>query len=124
MANQPLTGIARLSAALKNSLQGARDIWRGEEAFRIEVVLLVLSVPFAFWLGDTMFQTAILIGVVLLLIIVEIVNSAIEAVVDRIGPERHELSRIAKDLGSLAVLVAILLVGLLWVAALWDRLAG
>jgi len=124
MANQPLTGIARLNAALKNSLQGARDIWRGEEAFRIEVVLLVLSVPFAFWLGDTMFQTALLIAVVLLLIIVEIVNSAIEAVVDRIGPERHELSRIAKDLGSLAVLVAILMVGLLWLAALWDRLAG
>ena len=124
MANQPLTGIARLNAALKNSSQGVRDIWRGEEAFRLEVIALIVSLPFAIWLGDTAFQTALLIGVILLLLITEIVNSAIEAVVDRIGPERHELSRIAKDLGSLAVLVATVLVALLWGAALWDRLIG
>ena len=121
MAHQPLTGFSRLVAAFRNSMQGAKDIWRGEEAFRLEVLLLVVSLPFAFWLGADWFQTALLIGVILLLIIVEIVNSAIEAVVDRIGPERHELSRKAKDFGSLAVLVATLLVVLLWGAALFDR---
>ncbi|MEM7753919.1 MAG: diacylglycerol kinase [Pseudomonadota bacterium] len=122
MSNQPLKGIARLRAAYVNSMQGARDIWRGEEAFRLEVVLLAVSIPFAVWLGDDLFQTANLIGVILVLLIVEILNSAIEAAVDRIGPERHELSRVAKDLGSLAVLVATVLVGLVWLAALADRL--
>lgn len=121
MANQPLKGIARLVAALRNSLQGAKDIWRGEEAFRLEVLLLFVSIPFALWLGETFSQIALLIGVILLLIIVEIINSAIEAVVDRIGPERHELSRQAKDLGSLAVLVATILVAVIWGAALLDR---
>ncbi|MGR3515162.1 MAG: diacylglycerol kinase [Paracoccaceae bacterium] len=124
MAQQPLKGVARLKAAFGNSMQGARDIWRGEEAFRLEVIALIVSLPFAIWLGDTAFQTALLIGVMLILLITEIVNSAIEAVVDRIGPERHELSRIAKDLGSLAVLVATVLVALIWGAALWDRLSG
>jgi diacylglycerol kinase (ATP) len=122
MANQPLKGIARLRAACSNSAQGARDIWRGEEAFRLEVILLILSIPLAVWLGDDLFQTAILIAVLLLLLIVEILNSAIEAVVDRIGPERHDLSRMAKDLGSLAVLMATCLAGLVWLAALIDRL--
>lgn len=121
MANQPLKGIARLRAAFVNSMQGARDIWRGEEAFRLEVGLLIVSVPVAFWLGKDFFQTAILIGVLMALLIVEILNSAIEAVVDRIGPERHELSRIAKDLGSLAVLLACVLAGIVWLGALLDH---
>lgn len=122
MAKQPLKGTARLRAAFMNSIQGARDIWNGEEAFRLEVGLLVISVPLAIWLGDDLFQTAVLIAVVLLLLIVEILNSAIEAVVDRIGSERHELSRMAKDFGSLAVLIAAALAGLVWIAALLDRL--
>ena len=121
MATQPLKGVARLIAAARNSGQGAKDIWTDEEAFRLEVLLLVVSIPFAFWLGETLFQSALLIGVMLLLIIVEVINSAIEAVVDRIGPERHDLSRKAKDFGSLAVLVATLLVALVWGAALLDR---
>lgn len=123
MANQPLKGIARLSAAFVNSMQGARDIWRGEAAFRLEAILLLFSIPFAFWLGTSLFQTAVLIGSLLLLLIVETLNSAIEAVVDRIGPERHDLSRMAKDLGSLAVLLAACLAGLIWLATLLDRLA-
>ncbi len=122
MANQPLKGIARLTAAMKNSSAGLRDIWRGEEAFRHEVALLPVAMPLALWLGEDLFQTAILIAVILLLLIVEILNSAIEAAIDRIGAERHELSRMAKDLGSLAVLVAVLLAGLVWGAALLDRL--
>lgn len=122
MAKQPLKGTARLRAAFMNSIQGARDIWNGEEAFRLEVGLLIISVPLAIWLGDDLFQTAVLIAVVLLLLIVEILNSAIEAVVDRIGSERHELSRMAKDFGSLAVLIAAALAGLVWIGALLDRL--
>ncbi|NNK16366.1 MAG: diacylglycerol kinase [Sulfitobacter sp.] len=120
MANQPLKGIARLAAAWRNSRAGFRDIWRGEEAFRLEMAVWIISVPVAFVLADGVFQAAVLIAAGLLLLIVEVLNSAIEAVVDRIGAERHDLSRMAKDLGSLAVLLASLLLGLLWLAALWQ----
>lgn len=107
-------GITRLIAAFHNSIAGFKDIWRREEAFRQELVMLVLSVPIALWLGQSLAHTGLLIGSILLLIIVEIVNSAIEAVVDRIGAERHELSRIAKDLGSLAVLTTALIPITVW----------
>lgn len=123
MGKQPVTGMARMIAAYRNSMVGLRDIWRGEEAFRIEAVLCALSVPVALWIGEDFFQAAILIGAGLLLIIVEVINSAIEATIDRIGPERHELSRMAKDLGSLAVLLATVLLGILWLAALIDKFA-
>ena len=123
MDKQPLTGMARMITAYRNSMVGLRDIWRGEEAFRIEAILCALSVPVALWIGEDFFQAAILIGAGLLLIIVEVINSAIEATIDRIGPERHELSRMAKDLGSLAVLLATVLLGILWVAALIDKFA-
>ena len=121
MANQPLKGVPRLIAAWRNSVQGFKDIWRNEEAFRLECIALVLSVPLALWIGSSLFQSAVLIGVVLVAIIVEVLNSAVEAAIDRIGPERHELSRIAKDLGSLAVLLAFGLVVLIWAAALAER---
>ena len=123
MDKQPLTGMARMITAYRNSMVGLRDIWRGEEAFRIEAILCALSVPVALWIGEDFFQAAILIGAGLLLIIVEVINSAIEATIDRIGPERHELSRMAKDLGSLAVLLATVLLGILWLAALIDKFA-
>lgn len=118
MANQPLKGWARINAAWRNSARGFGDIWRGEEAFRMEVGALVLGVPLAVWLSEEPLHAAVLIASILLVIIVEIINSAIEAVVDRIGPERHELSRIAKDLGSLAVLVACAVPALVWGATL------
>ena len=108
----------RLIAAFGHSLDGLRDIWRGEEAFRIEAICLAASLPVAAWLGETPFHAATLIGSVLLIMIVEVLNSAIESTVDRIGPERHDLSRRAKDLGSLSVLLAVLLALLLWLAAL------
>lgn len=118
MANQSLKGISRLKAALHNSQQGFRDIWRAEEAFRLELAALVISVPLAFFIAESVFQAAVLIGTVIFVLIVEVLNSAIEAVVDRIGTERHELSRMAKDFGSLAVLLAMVLSGLMWCAAL------
>ena len=120
MANQPLTGLSRLVAAFRNSRAGFRDVWKSEEAVRMECIGLVISVPVAFWRASSGFQSAMLVGSVLFVLIVEVLNSAIEAVVDRIGVERHELSRIAKDLGSLAVLLAMVLAALLWVGAIWD----
>ena len=122
MANQPLRGRARITAAWRNSRAGLRDIWTNEEAFRIEAVMWIVSVPLAFVVGQTLFQAALLIAAGLFLLLIEVLNSAIEAVVDRIGPERHELSRMAKDLGSLAVLIATLMLALLWGVALWTWL--
>ena len=124
MANQPLKGVPRLKAALGNSIQGFRDIWRSEEAFRLECIALILSLPLAFLVTDGVFHAAILIASLLFLLIIEALNSAIEAVVDRIGTERHELSRMAKDYGSLAVFLAMALAGLLWAAALFDAFFG
>ena len=121
MANQPLKGVPRLMAAWRNSVQGFKDIWRNEEAFRMEFFLLLLAVPLAFLVGSGLFQVALLIGVVLILLIVEVLNSAIEAAIDRIGPERHELSRLAKDLGSFAVLLSMFLAALIWLAALAEK---
>jgi diacylglycerol kinase (ATP) len=121
MANQPLKGAPRLIAAWRNSRAGLRDIWRGEEAFRMEAVLWLVSIPIAMTVARDIFEAAILIAAGLFLLIVEVLNSAIEAVVDRVGLELHDLSRMAKDLGSLAVLMATLLVAGLWVAALWVR---
>jgi len=123
MAKHTLTGLPRLLAAWRNSRAGFRDAWR-EEAFRIECVLLVLSLPAAAWLAQSALHMALLIGSLLVLLIVEILNTAIEALVDRIGPERHDLSRAAKDLGSLAVLLAAFLPGLVWLAALYEKFAG
>jgi len=117
-----LTGLRRLHAAYLNSMAGLRDIWRSEEAFRIEVALLVLSVPAAFWISDDPFRRAVLVCAVLFVMVVEVVNSAIEATIDRIGPERHDKSRMAKDLGSLAVLLSALIAAILWGAATVDRL--
>ncbi|KIN63620.1 Diacylglycerol kinase [Sulfitobacter noctilucicola] len=124
MANQPLKGTARLVAAWHNSRAGFRDIWTHEEAFRMEFLVWLVSVPVAFLISGTVFQAAILISAGIFLLIVEILNSALEAVVDRIGVERHELSRMAKDLGSLAVLFATGLLAILWVAAFWQWVMG
>lgn len=121
MAPPPPTGLRRLAAAFGHSLDGLADIWRSEAAFRLEAICLAASLPAAGWLGQTPRHAATLIGSVLLIMIVEVLNSAIEATVDRIGPERHDLSRRAKDLGSLAVLLAVVLAALLWLAALLSH---
>ncbi len=120
----PLRGLPRLKAAWFNSLNGLRDVWVSEEAFRLETVLLIVSIPLAIYLGETAFQSSILCATILLILIVEVLNTAVEVVVDRIGPEHHELSRIAKDLGSLAVLLASLPAALVWGAVIYERIAG
>jgi diacylglycerol kinase (ATP) len=117
------SGLARLWHAAGFSLAGLRAGW-GETAFRQEVLAAVVLVPLAFWLGRTWVETALLAGSVLLLMIVELLNTAIEAAIDRIGPEWHALSKRAKDMGSAAVLLAVLLAGGVWLAALYQRFMG
>ncbi len=115
--NQPTPkpkGIARILKAFFYSLQGLKDTCKTEAAFRQELLLAVVMLPLAFWLGKTPTEQAILIGTLFLVLIVELLNSAIEAVVDRIGPEFHVLSGKAKDAGSAAVLITLLLTFICW----------
>ncbi|MES3007004.1 MAG: diacylglycerol kinase [Pseudomonadota bacterium] len=107
-------GIPRLIAAARYSLAGLRAAFASEEAFRLEVLVLVVFTPVALWLGETPVEKVLLIGSLLLLMIVELLNTGIEVVVNRIGPEYHELSGKAKDIGSAAVLVTMALVALVW----------
>jgi len=115
------TGATRLWLATVNSARGLKHCYRSEAAFRQEVWSASVLVPLALWLGRTGIERALLAGSVLFLLIVELLNTAVEVVVDRIGLERHQLSGFAKDLGSCAVLFALLLVGLTWALVLWDR---
>lgn len=115
MGNRPKqTGMRRLLLAGVNSWQGLRGAFRSEAAFRQEVVMAVVLLPLAVWLGKTPVEQALLIGSVFLVLIVELLNTGIETVVDRIGPERHELSGLAKDVGSSAVLLSFVLLIVVW----------
>lgn len=117
------TGVTRLWLATRNSLRGLKHCYRSEAAFRQEVWAACLLIPAALWLGRTGLERAVLTGSVLIVMIVELLNTGIEVVVDRIGVERHHLSKFAKDLGSSAVLFALLLAGLTWTLVLWDQFA-
>jgi diacylglycerol kinase (ATP) len=114
------TGLNRLWHATGYSVAGLRAGW-GEKAFRQELCLAAVLLPLAFWLGSGWVETALLAGTVVLVLITELLNSGIEAAIDRIGPELHELSRRAKDMGSAAVLLSLLLCGATWAAALYQR---
>ena len=114
MANSGNTGLTRLRKATVYSWQGFRAAYRHEEAFRQEFWLALLLVPLGLWLGDDGVEKFLLAGTPILLMLVEILNSAVEAVVDRFGNEWHELSERAKDMGSAAVLLAILLLVACW----------
>lgn len=120
MANSGHKGITRIIRASGYSWQGLRAAWRHEAAFREEILLLLLLVPSGLYLGDTGVEKALLVSSALLLPLVEILNSAIEAVVDRIGDEHHELSGRAKDMGSAAVALAIALMIVVWVLVLFG----
>jgi len=111
----------RLVAALGYSLQGLRACFRHEEAFRVEVMLSLVLVPAALLLAESLLEGALMLGAVLLVMIVELLNSAVEAVVDRFGAERHELAGRAKDMGSAAVLLSMLLLLLIWGACLLEQ---
>jgi len=108
------TGMTRIIKATEYSWLGFRAAWRTESAFRQECILGLLMLPLAFLVGNTMFQVAMLIAVLALVIITELLNSAVEAVVDRVGEEYHDLAGRAKDMGSAAVFVSLFLVVVVW----------
>ncbi|WP_078085343.1 diacylglycerol kinase [Microbulbifer mangrovi] len=118
------TGISRLIDATEYSRQGLIATWRNEAAFRQEVTLAIFLIPIALWLGESGVERALLIGVTMLVMIVELLNSAVEAVVDRVGPEKHPLSKIAKDTGSAAVSISLLLWVSTWACILLPRWIG
>ena len=121
MGNQNAHGLRRIFNAFRFSAAGFRACFRHEEAFRQEVFASVVLIPLALWLGATGVERAVLIGSWLLVPIVELLNSAIEANVDRVGLERHELSARAKDTASAAVLLSILFAAIVWLVTLWPR---
>ncbi len=114
-------GLRRIVKAAGYSAQGLRAAWQHESAFRQEVVLSVFMLPAAWWLGENWVERSLLIGTVLLVLALELMNSAVEAAVDRVSMDLHPLAGRAKDLGSAAVLMALLLCGGTWVGALCAR---
>ncbi|MEJ2361331.1 MAG: diacylglycerol kinase [Gammaproteobacteria bacterium] len=121
MAKPGATGLTRVIHAFYYSMQGLAAALRHESAFRQEVVLFLVLLPFAFWLGQSALQYILLISSLLLVLIVELLNSAVEAVVDRIGKEHNELAGRAKDMGSAAVFISLANVVLIWAVIAWLR---
>lgn len=117
------TGFNRAWHAFGYSLAGLRAGWF-ETAFRQEAIASLVMVPAAFWLGRNWVETVLLAGTVVLVMIVELLNTGIETAIDRIGPEWHNLSKRAKDMGSAAVLLSLLLCAATWIAALFQKLAA
>ncbi|MGR5360423.1 diacylglycerol kinase [Vibrio mediterranei] len=121
---QKNTGIKRIIYAARYSWLGLIAAWKNEAAFRQEVVALIAAVIIALVIDVSLFQKVALVGSIVFVMIVELMNSAVEAVVDRIGLERHELSGRAKDLGSAAVFLAIGLALMIWAAIFWSHFIG
>lgn len=115
------TGATRLAKAFGNTWKGLAGCWREEEAFRQECLAALVVVPAGIWLGRHGIERALLVAPMFLVLIVELLNSAVEAAIDRIGTERHALSGLAKDLGSAAVFVSFVLLGATWLLVLLDR---
>ena len=122
MENRRRTGWRRLWAAAGYSIQGLSAAWRNETAFRQELLLVLFLTPLSCWLGTTATQRALLIFSLMVVLITELLNSAVEAAVDRIGSEHHELSGRAKNMGSAAVMVALIAAGGVWAMVAWERL--
>ena len=119
----PRNEFQRLIYATRNSLKGYARVFRDEAAFRTQTIVLVVATPLAAWLGRSWSEFALLVGSWALVLAAELGNSAIEAAIDRIGPEEHDLAAKAKDAGSAMVMTAMLVSGLLWVAVIFDRFA-
>ena len=115
------TGLSRIWHAGAYSVQGLRAGW-DETAFRQEVLASLVLLPLAFWLGSSWVEIALLAGSAWLVMVVELLNTAVETAIDRIGPEWHDLSKRAKDMGSAAVLLSLLVCAGIWAAALYHRL--
>jgi diacylglycerol kinase (ATP) len=120
--NKPAAkGLKRLANAAIYSKQGLIATWQSEEAFRLDVWLFLVLTPAAFWLGQTGLEQAVLMICLVLVILCELINSALEAIVDRISDELHPLAGMAKDIGSALVLISCSLTVLVWGLIAWDR---
>ena len=118
------TGLDRVIRAAGYSVAGLQAAYRGESAFRQECWLTVVLVPLAFWLGRSWIEVVLLVSAVLLVLIVELLNSGIEAAIDRVSFELHDLSKRAKDLASAAVFLSLMLCTGIWLTALWQRVSS
>lgn len=114
-------GFTRLKHATVYSLQGLAAAWRYEAAFRLEVVLTLLGLPLAWWLAQTHIELILLVSSLFWVLVAELVNSAVEAVVDRTGSELHELSGRAKDIASAVVMVSLAVCIFVWAVIAWNR---
>ena len=117
--NQNPNHLVRLYKASGYSIQGLKSTFEHEQAFRLEVYILIVLIPLAIWQGDSPLEYCLLIGSWIFVMIVELLNSAVEAAIDRIGMEKHELSGRAKDIGSAAVMVSIFLAAAIWVTVVF-----
>ncbi|MCK2042425.1 diacylglycerol kinase [Chromohalobacter salexigens] len=124
MKSRQTTGLRHLTDSTHYSLKGLRAAFRNETAFRQEVGICVVLLPLAWWIGATPVEWLLLVGSCALVLIVELLNSAVETVVDRIGPEHHELSGRAKDIGSAAVMISLIMAGLTWILLAWQKFLG
>ncbi len=113
----------RLVVATGHSLRGIRSCWSNEAAFRLDVLLFTVGFILSFFVARSAVQWLCLVAPLFLILIVELLNSAVESAIDRIGPEWHQLSGRAKDMGSAAVFFCNVLIGLSWVAILWENFA-
>jgi len=120
----PHTGLKRVFYAARYSWKGFKSTWKHEAAFRQEVILFALMTPLAFWIGDTASERVILIAVLLIVLVVELLNSAVESVVDRIGEDYHKLSGRAKDQGSAAVFLSFFIAILVWGGFIISKIMG
>jgi diacylglycerol kinase (ATP) len=118
---EKIQGVGRMLRAFGSSAKGLVGAFREEQAFRQELLFACIALPLGLWLGHSGVERALLVAPVLLILIVELLNSAIEETVDRIGLERHALAGLAKDIGSAAVLLSIILLGVVWLLVLAGR---
>ena len=118
---EKLQGVGRMLRAFDSSAKGLVGAFREEAAFRQELLFACVTLPLGLWLGRSGVERALLVAPVLLILIVELLNSAIEATVDRIGLERHALAGLAKDIGSAAVMLSFILLGVIWLLVLAGR---
>ena len=124
MGNKNETVVGHIKNAFIYTFAGLKAAWKNELAFRGEMVVAMIMVPLGLWLGRSAVERALLIASILLILITELVNSAIEAVVDRIGPEKHELSGRAKDMGSAAAFISMVTAALVWIIIVVDCLVS
>ncbi|MGD9300106.1 MAG: diacylglycerol kinase [Desulfobacterales bacterium] len=121
MGNENEGLIVHIKNAFRYTYAGLETAWKEELAFRAEVVVATIMVPLGLWLGGTAVEKALLTASIMLILLTELLNSALEAVVDRIGPQRHELSKRAKDMGSAAAFISMVTAALVWIIVAFGR---